>query len=62
MGPPGWTWSFVFLLDAVIWLGVVAALVCLAVHYSPEVHAAFHSLPSLVHQAVDDIRTWWNQK
>jgi phage shock protein PspC (stress-responsive transcriptional regulator) len=62
MGPPGWSWSLVFLLDAVIWLAVVAALVCLAVHYSPEVRDAFHSLPSLVHQAVDDIRTWWNQK
>jgi len=62
MGPPGRSWSFVFLLDAVIWLGVVAVLVCAAVHYFPEVRDAFHSFPSLVHQAVDDIRTWWNQK
>ncbi|HXC98334.1 MAG TPA: PspC domain-containing protein [Verrucomicrobiae bacterium] len=62
MGPPGWSWSLVFLMDAVIWLGVVAVLVFLAVHYFPDVRDAFHSLPSLVHQAVDDIRTWWNQK
>jgi phage shock protein PspC (stress-responsive transcriptional regulator) len=62
MGPPGWTWSFVFLLDAVIWLAVVVVLVCLAIHYSPQVHDAFQSIPSVFHQAVDDIRTWWNQK
>jgi hypothetical protein len=26
------------------------------------VRDAFHSIPSLMHQAVNDIRTWWNQK
>ncbi len=62
MKTPGWSWPFVFLLDAVIWLGVVAALVCLTVHYFPEVRDAFHSIPSLTHQAVDDIRSWWKQK
>jgi len=62
MASPGWSWSFVFLLDAVIWLGVVAVLVCLAVQYFPEVRDAFHSIPALVHHALDDIRTWWNQK
>ncbi len=62
MGQPGWSWSFVFLLDAVIWLAVVAVLVCLAMHYSPEVRDAFHSLPSLVHQSVNDVRDWWNQR
>lgn len=61
-GSPGWSWSFVFLLDAVIWLGVVAALVCLAAHYFPEGRDAFHNLPSLMHQGADDIRRWWNQK
>jgi phage shock protein PspC (stress-responsive transcriptional regulator) len=62
MGPPGWSWSLVFLLDAVIWVGVVAVLVCLAVHYFPEVRDAFHGLPDLVRHGVDDIRSWWNQK
>ena len=62
MGPPGWSWSLVFLLDAVIWVGVVAVLVCLAVHYFPEVRDAFHGLPDLVRHGVDDIRNWWNQR
>lgn len=62
MRTPGWSGSFIFVLDAAIWVGVVAALACLALHYFPEVRDAFHSLPSIVHHAVDDIRTWWQQK
>ena len=62
MGEPGWSWPIIFLLDSVIWLGVVTALVCLAAHYFPEVRDALHRAPSLAHQAVDDIRAWWNQK
>jgi phage shock protein PspC (stress-responsive transcriptional regulator) len=60
--PPGWSWSFVFLLDAVIWLGVVAVLVCLGAHFFPELRDACHNFPSLMHQGMDDIRTWWHQK
>jgi phage shock protein PspC (stress-responsive transcriptional regulator) len=62
IGPPGWSWSLIYLLDAVIWVGVVVVLVCLAVHYFPEVLDAFHGLPDLVRHGVDDIRSWWNQK
>ncbi len=62
LGRPGWAWSFVFLLDAVVWLAVVAALLWLAVHYFPELREAVHSIPSLAHQAADDIRTWWKGK
>jgi phage shock protein PspC (stress-responsive transcriptional regulator) len=61
-GRPGWAWSFVFLLDAVVWLAVVAALLWLAVHYFPELREAVRSFPSLAHQAADDIRTWWKGK
>jgi len=61
-GSPRWAWSFVFLLDAVIWLAVVAALLWLAVHYSPQLREAVQGIPSLAHQAADDIRTWWKGK
>ncbi len=61
-GRPNSAWSFVFLLDAVVWLVVVAALLWLAVHYSPELRDAVHSVPALVHQAADDIRMWWHEK
>ena len=61
-GRPGWAWSFVFLLDAAVWLAVVAALLWLAVHYFPELREAVRSFPALAHQAADDIRTWWKGK
>ncbi|HEY1661825.1 MAG TPA: PspC domain-containing protein [Verrucomicrobiae bacterium] len=62
IGQQGWSWPIFFLLDMMIWLGVVAVLICLSVHYFPDVRDAFQSFPSLVHQAVDAIRAWWNQK
>jgi len=61
-GRPRWDWSFVILLDAVVWLAVVAALLWLAVHYFPELREAFRSIPSLAHQAAGDIRAWWKGK
>ncbi len=62
LGQPSWIWSFVFLLDAVVWVGIVAALALLAVHYFPELRDAVHNLPSVAHQAADDIQTWWKGK
>ncbi len=62
LGQPRWAWSFVFLLDAVVWLTVAAALLWLAVHFFPELREAVQSIPSLAHQAADDIRTWWKGK
>ena len=61
-GRSRWTWSFVFLLDAVVWLAVVAVLLWLAVHYFPELRDAVHGIPALADQAADDIRTWWHGK
>jgi phage shock protein PspC (stress-responsive transcriptional regulator) len=62
LGQPSWVWSLVFLLDAVIWLTVAAALLWLAIHYFPELREAVQSIPSLAHQAADDIRAWWKGK
>ncbi len=62
LGQSRWAWSFAFVLDAVIWLAVVAALLWLAVHYFPELRDAMHGIPSVAHQAADDIRTWWHEK
>jgi phage shock protein PspC (stress-responsive transcriptional regulator) len=59
---PGWTWPFVFLLDAVVWLAVIVALLWVCVHFFPELREVIRSLPALVHQAADDIETWWKGK
>jgi phage shock protein PspC (stress-responsive transcriptional regulator) len=61
-GRPGWTWPIVFLLDALVWLAVAAALLWLAAHYFPELRDAVHGIPAIAHQAADDIRTWWKGK
>lgn len=62
LGRTRWAWSFVYLMDAVVWLVVVAALLWLAFHYLPELRDALHSLPSQAHQAAADIRNWWHGK
>ena len=62
MGRPRWVCSSVFLLDTMVWVAVVAALLWLAAHYSPELRDAIHSIPALAHQAAEDIRTWWHGK
>jgi phage shock protein PspC (stress-responsive transcriptional regulator) len=62
LGQRGWAWSFVFLLDGIVWVAVVIALLWLGVHYLPQLREAVQSVPALAHQAADDIRTWWNKK
>ncbi|HUA37605.1 MAG TPA: PspC domain-containing protein [Candidatus Sulfopaludibacter sp.] len=60
LGRARWAWSFVYLMDAVVWLVVVAVLLWLAFHYLPELRDAIHSFPAIAHQAADDIRAWWH--
>jgi phage shock protein PspC (stress-responsive transcriptional regulator) len=62
LGQRGWTWSFVFLLDGIVWVAVVVALLWLGFHYLPQLREAVQSVPALAHQASDDIQTWWNSK
>jgi phage shock protein PspC (stress-responsive transcriptional regulator) len=62
LGQRGWAWSFVFLLDGIVWVAVIVALLWLGVHYLPQLREAVQSVPALAHQAADDIRTWWNNK
>jgi hypothetical protein len=62
LGRPKWTWSFVFLLDAVVGIAVAMALLWLAVLHFPELREALHSIPTLAHQGAADIQSWWNKK
>ena len=59
---PRWAWSFIFLLDAMIWLGVFLVLAWLACHFFPEICNALQNVPTLAHQAADDVRSWWHHK
>jgi phage shock protein PspC (stress-responsive transcriptional regulator) len=60
MGRSKGAWSSLCLLDTVIWIAVSLALVWLFVHYMPELRDAIHNVPGVVHQAGDDIRSWWH--
>lgn len=59
---PDWSWSVVFLLDAIVWLTTVAVIFWLALHYFPELRDAVQGIPATVHQAADDMRNWWHKK
>ena len=62
LGQPRPAWAVIFLLDALVWIAVFAALAWLAFHYFPELREAGQRFPAIAHQAADDIRTWWNGK
>jgi phage shock protein PspC (stress-responsive transcriptional regulator) len=62
LGQARWAGSLVVLMDAIVWVAVFAVLLWLAFHYLPELRDAVHTIPSLAHQAADDIRTWWHGK
>jgi phage shock protein PspC (stress-responsive transcriptional regulator) len=51
--------SFVFLVDALVWMIVVATLLLLAFRYFPELHQAVSGFPTVLHQGISDVKTWW---
>jgi phage shock protein PspC (stress-responsive transcriptional regulator) len=56
---PSLAWPVMLLLDAVVWLAICVTLIWLAVHYSPQLHAAVENLPTMAQQAAQDIQGWW---
>lgn len=55
-------WPAIVLLDVIVWLAVAVVLLWLARHHLPQVRDAVHNVPALFHQAVNDVRDWWQQK
>jgi hypothetical protein len=62
LGQPRWGGPFMFLADAIVWIIVAGALVWLGIHFFPELRQAVQSLPSVAHQAAEDIQKWWHTK
>jgi phage shock protein PspC (stress-responsive transcriptional regulator) len=52
----------VFLLDALIWLAVVAASFWLGSHFFPQLCDAVRNIPSVAHDAVHQIKHWWHEE
>ncbi len=61
-GRPEWAGSFLFLMDAVVWMAIASVLMWLGVHYFPELREAVQRLPSLWHQAAADVQEWSKAK
>ncbi|HWZ95079.1 MAG TPA: PspC domain-containing protein [Opitutaceae bacterium] len=61
-GRPRWASPFVFMLDALIWLAVMAVLLWLGSRYLPQLGEAIRNIPSVAHDAVHQIRQWWTGK
>lgn len=53
---------FLYVFDSLVRIVFVVLLLWLAAHHLPQIHEACRHLPSLVHEAVDDVRSWWAQK
>lgn len=58
----GPAWSFFFVFDALVWIGVVAALLWLAFHHVPQAHDAIRNIPGVIHDAANSIRDWWHNR
>jgi phage shock protein PspC (stress-responsive transcriptional regulator) len=61
-GGSRWAWPVVALVDTLVWIAVAIILLCLAIHYFPELHQAMQSLPTQADEAVTQVKTWWHNK
>ena len=59
---PRHAWSLLVLIDALVWIVILAVLLCLAIHCYPELRQAVQTIPSLAHQAVSDVKSWCHGK
>ena len=61
-GGSRWAFLFIALVDTVVWIVVAVVLLCLAIHYFPELHQAVQTLPTRIDEGVTDVKTWWHNK
>jgi phage shock protein PspC (stress-responsive transcriptional regulator)/large-conductance mechanosensitive channel len=61
-GPPAQVSFWVCFTEGIIRFVVVAVLFLLAIHFFPELRAAVQAMPSVIHEARDDIQAWWRPR
>jgi phage shock protein PspC (stress-responsive transcriptional regulator) len=63
LGEKRWAaFPLIALADAIVGVMVAVILLCLAVHFFPELRQAVQSIPALTDQAVADVKAWWHNK
>jgi len=61
-GGPSFLPPFIHVFDALIGFGLVVVLGWVAIHHLPQIHEAIRHVSPLVHDAVDDVKSWWAQR
>jgi phage shock protein PspC (stress-responsive transcriptional regulator) len=60
LGGTRWSFPIIAVVDTVVWIAVTVILLGLAIHYFPELRHALDSIPTVTHQAIDGIKSWWH--
>jgi phage shock protein PspC (stress-responsive transcriptional regulator) len=61
-GGSRWAFPFIALVDTVVWIVAAIVLLCLAIHFFPELRQAMQSLPTQADEAVTEVKAWWHNK
>lgn len=61
LGGTRWAFPLIVLVDTIVWIAVAVVLLCLAVHYFPQLHQALESVPTVAQQAVQGVKSWWQR-
>ena len=61
-GPGGYVGPHHHPLNAIVWVGVILFLVCLAQRHNFHLREAVNDFPHDVHRAVDSVRDWWDRQ
>ena len=60
LGGTRWAFPLIAVVDTVVWIAVTVILLVLAIHYFPELRHALETIPTVIHQAIDGIKSWWH--
>lgn len=60
LGETPWAFPVIALVDTVVWIVVALVLLCLAIHYFPELRQAMESVPTVAQDAANGVKSWWH--
>ncbi|HEY1790587.1 MAG TPA: PspC domain-containing protein [Verrucomicrobiae bacterium] len=60
LGGTRWAFPVIALVDTVVWIVVTVVLLCLAIHYFPQLRQAVETTPTIAQQAIHGVKSWWH--